>query len=100
MPTQTFEFIDFEPSENLIGRAMEKLGRIFGESPSDSSTQAFVKKTKQGFEGSLHVHSAVGIFVADVIGDDPSKVVDRLAIKIRSQLRIWKRERSIDLSHV
>lgn len=88
-----FEFIGFEPSAGVIARAKEHLGRVFGESPSDSTTFAFIKKTARGFEGCLQVRSAAGTFVAHVIGDDPLSVVRRMSRKVRSQLRIWKRDR-------
>lgn len=89
------EFVGFEPSAGVISRAMEQLGRVFGESPSDSTTIGLVKKTARGFEGSLHVRSAAGTFVAHVIGDDPLSVIRRMSRKIRSQLRIWKRDRNL-----
>lgn len=90
-----FEFIDFEPTAGVAANAMEKLGRIFGESPSDSSARAFLRKTRQGFEGRLQIRSAVGTFMADVIGDDPVAVLNSLSRKVRSQLRLWKRSRLI-----
>lgn len=90
-----FEFIDFEPTSTLTERALERLNRIFGESPSDSSTRAQLKKTWRGFEGQLQIRSAVGTFVADVIGEDPLAVIDSLSHKVRLQLRIWKRVRAV-----
>jgi hypothetical protein len=90
-----FKFIDFEPTAILAKKAVLKLGRIFGESPSDSSALAFMRKTRNGFEGRLHIRSAVGTFMADVIGEDPLKVLNSLSRKIRSQLRVWKRERAL-----
>lgn len=93
--TKTFEFIDFEPNTSVADKAMEKISRIFSESPSDSNTKAFLKKTARGFEGRLQVSSAVGTFMAEFIGEDPSKVIDRLSRKVRSQLRVWKRQRVV-----
>ncbi len=92
---EKFEYIDFEPTSILTLRAKEKLNRIFGESPSDSSTRGFLRKTREGFQGVMHVRSAVGTFMADVIGEDPVAVVDTLSRKIRSQLRMWKRQRQL-----
>jgi hypothetical protein len=46
---QKFNFVDFEPSAGVAKRSMEKLHRIFGESPSDSSTRAILRKTRAGF---------------------------------------------------
>lgn len=74
---------------------MEQLGRVFGESPSDATTKASLKKTARGFEGYLRVRSAAGTFVAHVIGDDPINVVNRLSRKVRSQIRLWRRGRVI-----
>ncbi len=88
-----FEFVGFEPSAGVISRVSEQLSRVFGESPSDSTAFTLIKKTSFGFEGSLKIRSAAGTFVAHVIGDDPLSVVRRLSRKIRSQLRLWKRER-------
>ena len=93
MSSKQFSFIDFEPTRHLANNAMERLSRIFGESPSDSSTRAWVKKTRDGFEGRLQIRSAVGTFMADVIGEDPAQVIDSLSRKVRSQLRLWKRQR-------
>ena len=90
-----FKFIDFEPTTQLAKKAVLKLGRIFGESPSDSSALAFMRKTRDGFEGRLHIRSAVGTFMADVIGEDPFEVLNALSRKVRSQLRIWKSERQL-----
>ena len=89
-----FEFVDFEPSKGVSARAMEKLSQLFGESPSDSSARAILRRTRQGaFEGTLQIRSAVGTFMADVIGDDPLEVLNQLAHKVRSQLVDWKRSR-------
>jgi hypothetical protein len=91
-----FQFVDFQPNTVLVDRAMEKLSRVFGESPSDSSTIAMVRKTAEGFVGKLHIRSAVGEFFADVIGEDPFEVVDDLSCKVRDQLFNWKRSRDFD----
>ncbi len=90
-----FEFVGFEPNDFLVVRAINKLGRILGESPSDSSGQAVLRKTAKGFEGRIQIRSAVGNFVAEFIGDDPGKVIDRLSRKMRSQLRVWRRARFV-----
>jgi len=74
---------------------MERLHRIFGESPSDSSTRAVLRKTRAGFEGSLQIRSAVGSFIANVVGEDPIEVLDNLSQNVRSQLQIWKKQRLI-----
>lgn len=92
---EKFEYIDFEPPQTLVGRAKDRLNLIFGESPSDSSMRALMKKSRDGFEGMMQIRSAVGTFVADVIGEDPHEVVDSLASKIRSQLRSWKAQRQL-----
>jgi hypothetical protein len=93
---ESFEFIGFKPAVALIDRAMEEFSRIFSESPSDAAARAFVRKTSNGFEGRLQVCSVVGTFVADVIGDDPTKIVEQLSGRVRSQLKLWKEQRSID----
>ena len=90
---EIFEFIDFEPSRMVAASALEKLGRIFVEAPSDSSARASLRKTLQGFEGRLQIRSAVGTFVADVTGTDPLAVLNGLSRKVRSQIRVWKRFR-------
>jgi hypothetical protein len=94
------EFIDFEPTSGLAERAVERLGRIFGESPSDSSTRASLKKTRNGFEGRLQIRSAVGTFVADVMGEDPLQVLNSMTRKVRSQLRMWKRVRTLEMDAI
>lgn len=90
---QKFEFIDFEPSANLAALATENLNRLFGASPSDSSTQAVLRKTRGGFAGSLHIRSAVGSFLADVGGTDPIEVLEGLSREVDSQLLAWKERR-------
>ncbi len=90
---QKFKFVDFEPSAGVARRSMEKLNRIFGESPSDSSTRAVLRKTRAGFEGSLQVRSSVGSFIANVVGEDPIEVLENLSQNVRSQLRTWKKQR-------
>lgn len=91
-----FQFVDFQPTTILVEKAMEKMTRVFGESPSDSWTSAVVRKTTEGFKGQLHIRSAVGEFIADVKGSDPIEVVESLAQKILTQLRSWKKEREFD----
>lgn len=91
------EFIDFEPASGFMSRALEKLGRVVGESPSDSSAKASLRKTGHGFVGHLRINSAVGSFVADVVGEDPLDVIGSLALKVRTQLRVWRRNRSFEL---
>ena len=94
-----FEFKGFEPTHGLVSRAKERMSRVFGESPSDSATFASLEKTSGGFIGRLQIRSAVGTFVADVIGEDPVEVVNRLSRKVRSQLRLWKRHRALALDN-
>lgn len=74
---------------------MEKLSRLFGDSPSDSSARASLRKTHGGFAGSLKIRSAVGSFISDVAGNDPFDVVEKLAFEIESQLRAWKKRRNL-----
>lgn len=93
---QSLEYIGFEPSDSLTGFASEKLYRVVGESPSDSITRGFIRKTKNGFEGCLQVRSIVGTFVANVIGEDPLKVIDDLSQKVRHELLKWKKNRDLD----
>jgi hypothetical protein len=88
-----FEFIGFVPAPHVSEHAAAKIARVFSESPSDSFARAFVRKTVKGFEGRLQVRSTVGTFMAEVIGEDPAQVVDKLSLKIRSQIRLWKRQR-------
>jgi hypothetical protein len=90
---QSFEFIGFKPADRLVDRATEELSHIFSESPSDSAARAFVRKTIHGFEGRLQICSVVGTFVADVIGEDPAAVIDKLTERIRSQLHAWREQR-------
>lgn len=92
---QAIEFVGFEPAENLVSLATEKLYRVFGEAPSDATTRGVVRRTPQGFEGRLQIRSAVGVFVAEVIGDDPLHVVEDLATKVRGQLAQWKKKRDL-----
>lgn len=93
--TETIEFIDFEPPASLTDQAAEKLARVSSESPSDSNTRAFLKKTQTGFEGRLQISSAAGTFLADEIGEDPAEVIEALSHKVRSQLETWKAERCL-----
>jgi len=92
---QKFEFVDFEPSPNLAARAMENLRRLFGASPSDSSTQAVLRKTRGGFSGSLHIRSAVANFLADSGGTDPDEVLENLSREVDSQIHAWKERRRL-----
>lgn len=92
---QKFEFVDFEPSPNLAARAMENLRRLFGASPSDSSTQAVLRKTRAGFAGSLHIRSAVGNFLADAGGSDPDEVLESISREVDLQIHAWKERRCL-----
>lgn len=92
---QKFKFVDFEPSAGVAVSAMEKLNWLFGQSPSDSSARAVLRKTRVGFEGSLQIRSAVGSFFADVAGEDPNEVLDHLSQKVSSQLSAWRLSRQI-----
>lgn len=94
LKVRDFEFVDFTPSPGVVRGALDRLSRIFGESPSDSSSRAILRRTVQGgFQGTLQIRSAVGTFVADVIGEDPLEVVNQLSSKILHQLREWKQAR-------
>ncbi len=88
-----FEFIDFSPTNSVATIAKERLRRLFGESPSDSSARALLKRTASGFEGRLVIVSAAGRFFAEVIGDDPVSVVNSLVGRIANQLVDWRRAR-------
>jgi len=88
-----FEFIDFVPDIDVSHKAEEKLSRLSGEAPSDSSLFASLRKTFKGFEGRLHIRSSVGHFMAEVVGEDPLQVLNSLSRKVRSQLRLWKSQR-------
>lgn len=90
---KSFSFIGFEPSHMLENLAITKFLRIHSEAPSDSSALAYVKKTLQGFEGVLHIRSAVGSFVAKVVSEDPQKAIEAVSQNIRTQLQTWKSSR-------
>lgn len=92
---KTFNFIGFEPSPTLETVAKTLFGRIHNEAPSDSFAFATVRKTLEGFQAALKINSSVGTFVAETISEDPQKAMVALSRRIRSQLRIWKRERFV-----
>ncbi len=91
---KTFDFIGFEPEPALVDFAKARFGRIHNEAPSDSFAFATIRKTLEGgFKAALKINSSVGTFVAESISEDPQRAIAELCARIRSQLRLWKRDR-------
>lgn len=91
--TRTFDFVGFKPTPSLEVVAKTVFGRVHNEAPSDSFSCATIRKTIQGFQAALKINSSVGTFVAEAVAEDPQKAILSLSRRIRSQLRVWKRQR-------
>src|SRR4051812_13415907 len=84
-----FEFLDFEPTNELKSSAKGILHEIVGESPSDANSVASVRKTHAGFEGILKVSSRAGTFIAHAVEHDPLHAIQKMQEKICEQLQKW-----------
>lgn len=88
------EFAGFEPDSCLRGTVCHNLEIIMGCAPSDAEPRASVRKTQEGFEGSLRLNSSQGTFSADVKAANPLEAMQRLNERIFEQIRCWRLART------
>ncbi len=88
-----FDIKGFSPDQEirkLISAVAEKL---HFSSPSDSVMRMALGKSKDVIRGSIRIVSQAGVFVTDVISDDPIRAIHQMENKIREQLEAWKAKR-------
>ena len=88
-----FEFVGFDPEyevRTFISTITEKLHL---SSPSDSAIKVAMKASKGVVQASCRIASHAGTFVADAIGDNPIKAIQKIEEKIGQQLEAWKSRR-------
>lgn len=88
-----FEFVGFDPEyevRKFISTVVEKLDL---SSPSDSTIKVAMKLSRGVVQASCRIASHAGTFVAEAIGDNPIRAIQKVEAKIAEQLERWKRRR-------
>jgi hypothetical protein len=89
------EFAGFEPDNGVRKSICQTLDVILGCAPSDASSSATMRKTREGFEGSLRLNSQAGTFAARVFASNPVEAMQRLNERIFEQIRSWRSHRRL-----
>lgn len=85
-----FEFVGFEPNEQIKSLVSRVAETLHYSAPSDSAMKLVVEKSKGAIRASCLIASQVGIFAADSVGDNPIRAVQQIENKVRKQLDSWK----------
>ena len=93
--TEFLKFNGFEPDIYLRGLVSTAMDKILGFAPSDASPVGFLKRTSEGFEGTLRLISQQGTFAAKVLASTPAEAVMRMNERIFEQIRSWHTSRMI-----
>lgn len=88
-----FKFEGFEPTSDIKALAKDVLWHVEEKAPSQSFHHAILKKTDEGYTGSIKVSSQVGIFEAEFSDRTPETVLETLYKKIKKDLSLWKKDR-------
>lgn len=86
-------FSGFDPDETLRVVVANVAERLYFIAPSDSAMKLVVEKSKDVIRVSCRIVSQAGTFVADAIGDNPFRTLQRIEKKMRFQLDVWKAKR-------
>ena len=91
--SDNFEFKGFNPSDDLKIYGKEVYCLIEGKAPSESKKTAFISKTNKGYEGSVRVSSASGLFKANSENRSAKSLIDELYQKMSLQFLDWSQTR-------
>ena len=91
---ERFKFSNFIPSHELVTTADTTLDNTLAHAPSDSSAFAALEKIGNTFRCHIDVHSSLGHFMGESIGETPQAVVSVAVRKLNDSLRHWRDKRS------
>ena len=87
---ERFKFGNFIASRELVTSADATLDKTLAHAPSDSSVVASLDKIGNTFRCHIDVHSSVGHFMGESIGEIPQAAVNVAAHKLNDSLRHWR----------
>ena len=93
-----FEFLEFNPEQEMNDFLSAAAERIYASAPSDSAMKIAIKKGKDAVQASCRIVSQAGTFVAEAAGKNPFKAVLQIERKIRLQLDRWRDRRFAECS--
>ena len=91
--SDNFVFKGFDPSDDLKIYCKEVYCLIEGKAPSESKKTACISKTNTGYEGSVRVSSASGLFKANSESPSAKSLIDELYQKMSLQFLDWSQTR-------
>ena len=91
--SDNFVFKGFNPSDDLKIYCKEVYCRIEDKAPSESKKTAFISKTNKGYEGTVRVSSASGLFKANSKNPSAKSLIDELYQKMSLQFLDWSQTR-------
>lgn len=89
------ELMGCEKDEGLRARIKEQLESLQQHAPSDSFIKIHLERVADGAIGWMKVGSLAGTFFAQAAGMTPLDVLQRIARKVRSEIRRWNHTRTV-----
>ena len=89
------ELMGCEKDKGLRARIKEQLESLQQHAPSDSFIKIHLERVADGAIGWMKVGSLAGTFFAQAAGMTPLDVLQRIARKVRSEIRHWNHTRTV-----
>lgn len=88
-----FEFLGFDPKQEVKSFITTVGEKLHLGSPSDSVMRLVLKKSKDIIQASCKIASCSGPFVADAVSENPIIAIQEIEKKINQQLEVWRKRR-------
>ncbi len=88
-----FQFIGFEPTDDLKTYSKEIFWLVEDKAPSQSAQSARLSKVDDTFSAHIKIHSSSGVFEADANDPDARVCIEQVYAKTKSLLKTWARSR-------
>lgn len=88
-----FQFIGFEPTDDLKTYSKEIFWLVEDKAPSQSAKSASLSKTENSYSAHIKIHSSSGVFEADANDPDAKICIDQVYEKTKVLLKDWAKSR-------
>lgn len=91
--TGNFQFIGFEPTDDLKTFSKEIFWLVEDKAPSQSAKSASLSKVDNSYSAHIKIHSSSGVFEVDASNADARLCVEQVYAKAKLLLKEWAKSR-------
>lgn len=88
-----FQFIGFEPTDDLKTFSKEIFWLVEDRAPSQSAKSASLSKVDDNYAAHIKIHSSSGIFEVDANNADARVCIEQVYAKAKDLLKEWAKSR-------